>query len=443
MSTTARAAAWGFVYLLIALAPLLLSLIQLDPGRGFWVNVSVAAGFVGLSLMGLQFALATHTVRTARVFGLDILLRFHRQITVLIAVLIFAHPIILFVWDPRFLELLNPVTSPVRAKFAVLSVLLLILLIVSSIWRRKLRLRYPVWQILHSVLAVLIVLTALLHVLLIGYYVSETWEQILWAVYTMAFVALGVWVRLIQPLIRWRRRWRVVEITTFGDGAATLILELVNPASYGPRGFHFQAGQYAWIRTGGNPFAITYNPFSFASSAEHPERVAFTIKQEHGFTTTIPDLQPGSTVYLDGPWGHMTIERHNAPGFVLVAAGVGITPMLSMLTTMADRGDARPVMLLLGNRHEDAVIGRAALDDLQRRMPNLTLVEIISRPSASWTGERGRMNAAFLDRMLPADRGERQYFICAAEPVIDAVSAGLTELGVAEQRVFAERFAMG
>ena len=52
--TPARAAGWAALYLTIALGPLILSLIQLDPGRGFWVNLSVAAGFVGLSLMGLH-----------------------------------------------------------------------------------------------------------------------------------------------------------------------------------------------------------------------------------------------------------------------------------------------------------------------------------------------------------------------------------------------------
>jgi hypothetical protein len=49
---------WRLGYGVLALAPLALSLINLDPGRGFWVNLSVAAGFVVLSLLGLQFLLA-------------------------------------------------------------------------------------------------------------------------------------------------------------------------------------------------------------------------------------------------------------------------------------------------------------------------------------------------------------------------------------------------
>ena len=66
-----RAAGWLTLYVLLAIAPLPLSLIDLDPGRGFWVNLSVALGFVALSLMGLQFVLAARFVRATTTFGID------------------------------------------------------------------------------------------------------------------------------------------------------------------------------------------------------------------------------------------------------------------------------------------------------------------------------------------------------------------------------------
>ena len=440
--TPARAAGWAALYLTIALGPLILSLIQLDPGRGFWVNLSVAAGFVGLSLMGLQFVLAAHTVRTARVFGLDLLLRFHRQITWLIALLIFAHPIILFLWDPRFLALLDVAHAPARARFAVVSVVLLAVLIVTSIWRRRLHIRYAVWQVMHSVLATLIVVTALVHVLLIGYYVDEPWEKALWACYSLAFVSIGVWVRIVRPILRWRRRWRVVAVENEAAGSSTIELEPVDPRSFGPRGFEFEAGQYAWIHVGGSPFAMTYHPFSFSSSAQSPGRVRFTIKPEQGFTATVPDLSLGSVVYLDGPWGHLTMERNDANGFVFIAAGVGVTPMLSMISTLADRDDDRDCLLILGNRHEDRIIGADRLRELEERMPNLEVVHVISRPGDGWDGETGRIRADVLDRVLPTDRRERAYFLCASGPVMDAVTVALATLGIPDAHVSAERFAM-
>ncbi len=442
MRSPIRGAMWVIGYILIALAPLILSLVQLDPGRGFWVNLSVAAGFVGLSLMGLQFLLAARSVQVTGVFGPDVLLRFHRQMTVLIAVLIFAHPIILFVWDSRFLALLNVVTAPARAKFAVVSVLLLTVLIVTSVWRRRLRLSYQVWQALHTVLAVLIVVTALVHVLMIGYYVDQPWERALWIVYSAVFIWIGVWVRVIRPALRWRRRWRVVSVRPQPAGASTVTLELVDPATYGADGFRFDAGQYAWIRTGANPFSIDYHPFSFSSSAERPDRVEFTIKAEHGFTTTVGELEPGDTVYLDGPWGHLSMDRNEGPGFVFLAAGVGVTPMISMLATLADRGDTRPCWLIVGNRHEDEIICADEIAELQQRMPNLTVVHAISRPGPEWTGVRGHISAEVLDEVLPHDRARLQYFLCASDRVMDTAQTALADLGVPPTHVHAERFAM-
>ncbi|HEY5845234.1 MAG TPA: ferric reductase-like transmembrane domain-containing protein [Microlunatus sp.] len=441
MRDRTRTVRWLLVYVLLAVAPLLLSLIQLDPGRGFWVNVSVGAGFVGLSLMGLQFVLAARSVRINRPFGADVLLQFHRQITVLIAVLIFAHPIILMFWDSRFLALLNIVESPVRAKLAVLSVVFLLVLIATSVWRRKLRLRYPVWQLLHAVLAVLIVVTGLAHVLLIGYYVDQPWERALWIAYSGAFLWIGFWVRVLVPIRRWRRRWRVVAVREQPQHSHTVTLQLVDPSSYGPDGFRFQPGQFAWIHTGRSPFALDYHPFSISSSAEAADQLEFTIKTEHGFTTTIHDLEPGRIVYLDGPWGHFSYARHEAPGYVFLAAGVGVTPMLSMISTLADRADSRPCWLILGNRHEHEIIGGADLEALTERH-NVTVVHVISAPGPDWTGRRGRANAEVLDEVLPENRNELEYFICGPDPMMDAAEEALRNLGIPRKAVHAERFGM-
>jgi predicted ferric reductase len=429
------------LYLLLGLGPLLLSLIQLDPGRGFWVNLSVGAGFVGLALMGLQFVLASRNVRVHGLFGPDVLLQFHRQITVLIAILIFAHPIILMFWDIRYLALLNVVEAPLRAKLAVTSVVLLLVLIVTSVWRRKLHLSYPLWQLLHAALAVVIVVTGLAHVLLIGYYVNQWWERALWIAYSAAFVWIVFWVRVVVPIRRWRHRWRVVAVRDQPQHSHTVTLEPVDPKTYGNDGFRFAAGQFAWIRTGRSPFALDYHPFSISSSAERPNQVEFTIKTEHGFTTTIHDLQPGHIVYLDGPWGHFSVDRHHGPGYVFLAGGVGVTPMLSMLTTLADRQDRRPCWLILGNRHYEEIIGRAELEALSERL-DLTVAHVLSAPTPDWEGHRGHVNADILDAVLPANRAELQYFLCGPDRMMDTCEACLKQLGIPQRQVHVERFAM-
>ena len=384
------------VYLILAIAPLALSLISLDPGRGFWVNLSVALGFVGLALMGLQFVLAARFVRATTTFGIDIVLQVHRQMTVIITVCILAHPAVLMLWDSRYLALLDVISSPLRAKFAVASVFLLLVLIATSMWRRRIGLTYEAWQMLHAALAVLIVVTGLTHVLLIGYYVREPWERALWIAYSAAFVGIGVWVRLVRPLLRWRRRWTVVDVRE-QPGGHTVAIELLDPRSYGPRGFRFRPGQFAWINTGRLPFAMRYHPFSISSSAASTDRVEFTIKTERRWTRTVHDLRAGQTVYLDGPWGHFTLDRHDGPGFVFIGGGVGVTPLLSMLATLADQGDRRPCWAIIGNRRDDQMMGYAELTALAERMP-LTVVAAVTDGSEGWTGHRGRVERAAAGR---------------------------------------------
>jgi predicted ferric reductase len=433
-----RAAGWLAAHLLVGLAPLALCFTEVRPGRGFAVNFSVALGFVALSVLGLQFALAARFTKTSAPFGIDAVLTYHRQISFLAVAAAFGHPVLLFLVQDKYRALLDLVSDPLRAKLAWLSVICLAVLMVTSIWRRALRLSYPVWHALHSGLGVLIVLAALGHAFLVHYYFGETWVRLAWAVYGAAFLWLAVWVRLVKPLRLWRRPWRVVELWPEPGGSVTVGLE---PAHrHGNSEFSFQAGQFAWIRAGRTPFTLTSNPFSMSSSALS-RRVEFTIKQVGDFTGAVRQFRVGDTLYVDGPHGSFTLERNPGMGFVFVATGVGVTPFLSMLATLADAADTRPCWLVLGNRYEDQVVGVRQLARLRDRL-NLTVVHVISRPSDQWAGERGRIDTALLDRVLPRARRSLEYFVCAGTETVESVERSLRALDVPADRIRHEEFGM-
>ncbi len=169
--------------------------------------------------------------------------------------------------------------------------------------------------------------------------------------------------------------------------------------------------------------------------------VEFTIKTESGFTTRVQGFRPGDTVYLDGPWGHFSMEHHEGPGFVFIGGGIGVTPLLSMLSTLADRGDRRPCWAVIGNRHEDQMVGHTELDELAERL-DLTVVQTLSGAGPGWTGHRGRIDAALLDEVLPANRQRLQYFLCGSVGMMDGAEAALRELRIPDEHVHSERFAM-
>jgi ferredoxin-NADP reductase len=171
--------------------------------------------------------------------------------------------------------------------------------------------------------------------------------------------------------------------------------------------------------------------------------IAFTIKNLVGWSgQVVPKVQVGQRIWVDGPYGVFTLDREQGPGYVFLAGGVGITPLRSMLVTMAERGDARPVVLFYGARAADDLTFRDELLDLQQKM-NLRVLYVVEEPPAGWTGEEGRISADILRKHLPPKQYKRwQYFVCGPTPMMDAMEKLLPEIGVPADKIHTERFDM-
>ncbi len=435
MNRVIQGAFWIGVYLLLTLSPLFILMVgPAPPGRGFWTEFSIAIGFAGLAIMGMQFLLTARYYHAAAPYGLDIVYEYHRQISWVAFALVVAHPLLLFWQRPETLRLLNLFEAPWRARFAVASVVALAALIATSIWRRRLRLPYEAWRALHGALAVLIVTLAMAHIVLWGNYVGTPWKLILWVALMSFWVGALVYVRLWKPLLLLRRPYRVVEVRRERGDSWTLVL-----APEGHPGLQFRPGQFAWLSLWNGPYGMREHPFSFSSSAEHRGQLTMTIKELGDFTSTIKGAQPGQRAYLDGPYGAFSIDRHRAPGYVFLAGGVGITPIMSMLRTLADRGNDQPLLLIYGSKTWDDVIFREELEDLMQRL-NMKVVHVLREPPEGWQGERGYITQETLKRHLPGDPNSRDYFICGPDAMMDAVELALTELGVSLAYIHSERY---
>ncbi|MGY6499457.1 MAG: ferredoxin reductase family protein [Acidimicrobiales bacterium] len=426
---------WVALYGLVAITPLVVVLTaNPPPGRDWWLELSVGLGFVGLSLMGLQFAAVSRFAAVNAPFGLDAVLQYHRVISFTAMAFVLAHPAIIVIRRPGMVDILNPITTHWTARFGIISIVSLLVLVATSLWRRRLGLSYEVWRITHGLLAVLIIVTALLHIWGVGYYVDGPWKQGLWLVMSAVFVALLVNVRVIKPLRLLRRPWEVVSVR---EEPGRIWDVRIRPV--GHRGIDYIPGQFAWLRIDRGPFAVREHPFSFSSSAESDEEVWFSIKESGDFTSTIGTVEPGTRVYLDGPYGVFSYERNEGPDFVFIAGGVGIAPMLSMLRTLADRGDRRPCLVLYGNERWDEVAHRDDLDDLASRL-DLTVVHVINDPPDAWDGEAGLIDADLMERHLGPDPQRSRYFICGPPPMMDAVVEALEHHDVPLDHVDLERF---
>ena len=433
MTLVVKGIGWIALFVSVAIAPLVFAVIGVSgPGRGLATEFSVALGFVGLALMGLEFALVARFRAVAEPFGSDALVQFHREIGLVGLVFVLVHV--------RDLGALGPGDPAVRCRHSGTG---------SLGPAGDDRVAHAGWHIARAAQAPPVVRVlaraarrsrghpdrcgadarpagrllpqCTLETGVVDCDERSICDRARLGTDREAPPAVGA------PLDRRtgdRRRGQTTTLTLRADGHA---------------GLDFVPGQYAWFAIGKSPFAMTKHPFSFSSSSEADGVVEVSIKALGDFTSTVPDIETGTHVYIDGPHGVFSPDLYEGPGFCLIAGGVGITPTMSILRTFADRGDQRPVVALIGSRSWDDITFREELDELATS-PNLTLVHTLSDPPSEWAGETGRIDVGLLRRHLPTGYQRWQFFICGPDPMMDAMEDALLALDVSPSRIHTERF---
>ncbi|MGM0632528.1 MAG: ferredoxin reductase family protein [Pseudomonadota bacterium] len=448
MSQTARKRLWLMAWMLLISAPLLVMTALPMPGRGglAW-EAGIALGFAGLSLLVPQFLLTARMRWLTAPFGVDLIYHFHRHLALVLMLVVIAHPLVLFSSRPALLADLPTLLTGWPMLSGVLALALMLLITLSSLWRKRLGLPYNRWRILHLALALAIIGLSFSHMLSIGYYSASPIMLGLWTVIALSAVLVIIVVRLVRPWRLSRRPWRVDDITPEQGDAWTLTL---SPA--GHAGIRFRPGQFAWLSLGHSPFTMQEHPFSIAS-APHPAdpRLRFTIKALGDFTRTIGSLPTGSTACVDGPYGVFSHEHYpRAAGFVFIGGGIGVAPMLGMLEDLSRQGDSRPHYLFTAHSHLDRIPCDRALRDTGAGL-NLTRITLLEQlpaePYAEQSGGnetlvQGWLTREILERHLPADRDQYHYFLCGPLPMLRAAEGFLHELDIPMRNIHTELFDM-
>jgi len=434
-----RGVLWFGAYVALVLLPLAIaSLSDAVPTPRPWLTeFGVAIGFVAFTVMAFEFALVGRLQAAADPFGVDALMQFHRQMGVAAVVFVLAHVVTLtsqrFSWS-----MFNPFGGTRSLQSGAIAMWALALLAASSLWRKHLRLPYEIWQFIHALAAATIVIASLVHILAIHRYLSNPVLRTVLLVYVILFLALMLRYRLLRPLRLWRKPWTVSVNRNSGGDTRTLSLQPV-----GHDGVEFEPGQFVWLSTARSPFQFEQHPISIASSAEQTRSLELSIKALGDWSSrVVPHVKPGSRVWVDGSYGAFTPDRFPGQGFMLIAGGVGITPMRSILLTMRDREDVRPVTLIYAANSLERMIYVDELRALEQVL-NLKCVFVYESPPADWRGENGFVTSELLKRHLPKQALRYQYFVCGPEPMMESVELSLQQLGIPASRICTERFHMG
>lgn len=433
--STTQAVLWLVGYVILAAAPVFIAYAgPLPPVRDAVVEFAVGLGFVGLAMLALQFVLTGRFQQVAESAGLDSMLHFHRQMGIAAFLFILAHPVLLFISNPAYLIFLDPRVNLPRAVALSMAMAALVLLIASTLWRKRFGLTYEYWRFGHGILAAFVLFVGLVHVIQVGYYIDQLWKQVLWAVLTVAALGLLLHARLFRPLHMMRHPYRVMEVRRERGPSYTVFVEPV-----GHPGMRFTPGQFAWVTIGRSPFSMQQHPFSFSTSAERPQRIGFTIKELGDFTSTIKNIEPGTAAYLEGPFGAFTPPPQPGRGVVFIVGGVGITPVMSMLRTFRDRHERRTLHLIYGNLELQTGLFVDELAELEKEL-DLRVVHVIEKETDDWRGEVGRIDPDLLDRLLPENPDGFDYLVCGPEPMMDVVERYLRKRGLPIGRILSERF---
>jgi 3-phenylpropionate/trans-cinnamate dioxygenase ferredoxin reductase subunit len=260
----------------------------------------------------------------------------------------------------------------------------------------------------------------------------------IWIIFSVVWLFLLLYIRVFKPWALLRRPYRVKSVRPERGDSWTVTVEPASSDS--PLAFH--PGQFAWLTLGLSPFRAREHPFSFSGSAEDRSVLQFTIKELGDFTRIVKFINPGEVAYVDGPHGVFTSDLYpDAPGFGFIAGGVGIAPIMSMLRTLADRREQRPLLLIYGNSNWERVLFREEIDSLAQSL-NLKLVHVLQDPPPEWAGLSGILSADVLKQSIGKEATDFVFFACGPKGMIHSAQRALRELGVPLRRVNYEHFEM-
>jgi ferredoxin-NADP reductase len=233
---------------------------------------------------------------------------------------------------------------------------------------------------------------------------------------------------------------RVVDVVE--ETADVKTFRLVGAAR--PILFSYRPGQFATLllTIAGQPVERAY---SISSSPSRPHMLELTVKRVPGGLVSnwlCDHVAKGQTLRVKGPSGRFTCLDHPAPKLLMLSAGSGITPVMSMSRWIADTAPEADVKFLTSFRTVSDVIFRKELELIAARHPGFSLALTLTGAGPGSAGLAGRIDAAMIRKLVP-DLAERQIFLCGPEPFAAAARMALAELGVDPTRVHSESFGSG
>ena len=400
-----------------------------QPG-GAYIALGNLAGLLAAYFVLWQLLIIARVGWLERPWGHDRLSRIHHYLGLTALVAIAVHPVLLTLGYSaithtglvgQFMSFINYFRDVWQALIAYVLFVVIVLMALTIVMKR---LKYETWYYIHVILYLAIIL-AFGHQAQVGRDLRAANIVFYWNFLFFATLALVLYYRFARPAyLFFRHDFRVVAVRSEMPGVVS-----VSIGGKDLERLKARAGQFIIVRFLVKGLWWQAHPFSFSSAPGDTWRL--TIKSLGDHTARLTDLPVGTRVIVEGPLGRFTSDLDRNPKVILVAGGIGISPLRSLLEQFVR--EKRKVDLIYSASKESDFVLR---DELHALTHDGVTVHYVATDTA------GRVNVEMILNMVP-DVAERSAFICGPKPMMHAVRDQLISLGVRSGRIHFEEFQLG
>ncbi len=405
---------------------------QFSAAGGAAIFAGNLTGLAGTYLALVMVLLVSRIPFVERVLGQDGLLRWHRSIAPWPLSLLIAHALFITVGYAQaarsgiWHQVGVLVTQYPYMLLATIALGLMCLIGIVSVRAVRRRLRRETWWLIHLYMYLALALS-FAHVIALGpSFVGHPLTQVLWSAAWLGTAGLVICYRFGLPVVRsFRHRLHVVEVRKEGPDVASIIIGGRDLDRLAVSGGQF----FCWRFLTRNMWWQAH-PYSISALPRAPY-LRLTVKRVGDHSAALARLKPGTPVAVEGPYGAFTKHAQRQPRALLVAGGIGVTALRSLLEDLP-RASA-PVVILRATREEDLVL-RDEIGELVKQRRG-RLHELVG------SRDRVRLDERLLLRLVP-DLHKRDLFVCGPEGFVTELVAMAKNLRVPDECIHHEAFAL-
>jgi predicted ferric reductase len=390
------------------------------------IAVGRLMGLIAEYLILVQLTLVGRIKYVEQTYGFDKLNYYHRRLGYYILAAVLIHPSLL-IFGYATLTRTSVVGQFITffktwedVAYAIVALIMICVIVGITVVRK--RFKYETWYFTH--LGIYVAIALLFQHQTNFADVSKGAALWYWLALNYTIFGLVLLYRALRPIyLYYKHRFKVLRIHEEGPGIYSVYINGQNMAHY-----KFEAGQYAnltFIRKG---LWFTH-PFSF-SQVPNGRDLRFTIKGSGDFTNQIKKIKSGTSVVVEGPLGAFTKRQASKDKFLLIAGGIGITPIRALTESLVKKD----IKILYSANSEAELVFKEEFESFDSH------VDYFITHDRTSNYPRNRIDLETISSKVP-DYGEREIYICGPQGMIRSLNKQLRLGGVSKNQIHYELFA--